>query len=73
MAFARFIDAALAGRAVGILGDGLQERDFTFVEDAVEGTLRAAERGRPGALYNIGGGTRTSLSAAISMLENLLD
>jgi nucleoside-diphosphate-sugar epimerase len=73
MAFARFIDAALAGRAIGILGDGLQERDFTFVEDAVEGTIRAAERGRPGALYNIGGGSRTSLRAAISMLETLLD
>lgn len=73
MAFARFIDAALAGRPVGILGDGLQERDFTFVEDAVEGTIRAAERGRPGAVYNIGGGTRTSLKAVVSMLEALLD
>jgi nucleoside-diphosphate-sugar epimerase len=73
MAFARFIDAALAGRAIGILGDGLQERDFTFVDDAIEGTIRAAERGRPGALYNIGGGIRTSLRAVISMLETLLD
>jgi nucleoside-diphosphate-sugar epimerase len=73
MAFARFIDAALAGRAIDVLGDGLQERDFTFVEDAVDGTMRAAERGRPGAVYNIGGGTRTSLRAVISMLETLLD
>jgi nucleoside-diphosphate-sugar epimerase len=73
MAFARFIDAALAGRPIGILGHGLQERDFTFVEDAVEGTILAAERGRRGAVYNIGGGTRTSLRAVISMLETLLD
>jgi UDP-glucuronate 4-epimerase len=73
MAFARFIDAARGGRPAGILGDGLQERDFTFVEDAVEGTMLAAERGRAGAVYNIGGGTRTSLKAAIAMLEALLD
>jgi nucleoside-diphosphate-sugar epimerase len=73
MAFARFIAAALSGRPLGILGDGLQERDFTFVEDAVEGTLLAAAHGRPGSVYNIGGGARTSLRAVISILETLVD
>src|SRR5690606_26213399 len=31
MAFARFIDAALSGRELAILGDGRQIRDFTYV------------------------------------------
>jgi UDP-glucuronate 4-epimerase len=72
MAFARFLSSALAGEPVRILGDGSQVRDFTFVDDVVEGTIAAARRGVPGAVYNIGGGTQVRLLDALTKIEELL-
>jgi nucleoside-diphosphate-sugar epimerase len=73
MAFARFIANALARKAVKILGDGSQVRDFTFVDDAVRGTIAAARNGHRGAVYNIGGGNQVGLLEAITRIERLLD
>jgi nucleoside-diphosphate-sugar epimerase len=73
MAFARFFASALAGRPVKILGDGSQVRDFTFVDDAVRGTIAAARDGRRGAVYNIGGGTQVELLEALAQIEQVLD
>jgi UDP-glucuronate 4-epimerase len=68
MAFARFIDAALTGAAAPLLGDGSQVRDFTFVGDAVEATVRAAHDGRPGTTYNVAGSRPARLSDALELL-----
>jgi nucleoside-diphosphate-sugar epimerase len=72
MAFARFLRAALAHVPVKVLGDGEQVRDFTFVDDVVEGTIAAARRGALGAVYNIGGGTQVRLLDALMKMEELL-
>ena len=45
MAFNRFISAGLDGEPIAVFGDGLQERDFTYVSDAVAATIAAGERG----------------------------
>jgi len=71
MAFAKFFGCALAGRPLPINGNGHQVRDFTFVDDVVAGTIAAAMSGRPGAVYNIGGGSPIELVAAIRMIEEL--
>ena len=68
MAFHRFIRAMLDGAPIHIFGDGEQTRDFTYVTDAVEATLAAAERGRPGMVYNVGGGARVTINDTIEML-----
>jgi nucleoside-diphosphate-sugar epimerase len=73
MAFSRFIRSAIAGWPLRVLGDGHQIRDFTYVDDVMLGTLLAAERGRPGAVYNIGGGTPVELLDVIGLLERLLE
>jgi nucleoside-diphosphate-sugar epimerase len=73
MAFHRFIRAGLRGDSVHIFGDGTQTRDFTYVEDTVEGTLRALEAGPPGEVLNLGGGSRVTLDEAISAIEETLD
>ena len=72
MAFSKFFACALAGEAVPVNGDGSQIRDFTFVDDVVAGTIAAAERGRPGAVYNIGGGCPVQLAEAIGMIAGLV-
>jgi len=58
MAFHRIINAALADQTVSIFGDGEQSRDFTYVSDAVAGTMAAGLNGRSGRVYNLGGGSR---------------
>jgi UDP-glucose 4-epimerase len=68
MAFHRFIRAALEGRPITLFGDGEQTRDFTFVEDAVAATIAAGDRGRPGAVYNIGGGSRVTINHVLDLI-----
>jgi len=68
MGFNRFIRAALAGQPIIVYGDGEQTRDFTFVGDAVEATIAAGMKGRPGAVYNIGGGSRVSVNHVLELL-----
>lgn len=72
MAFHRLISRALAREPFEVYGDGKQTRDFTFVADAVAGTLAASERGRPGATYNLGGGSRRSMTDVLETLGELL-
>jgi UDP-glucuronate 4-epimerase len=72
MAFSRFLRCALEGEPLPVNGDGHQIRDFTFVDDVVDGTIAAARRGRPGAVYNIGGGTPVELIAAIGLICELV-
>jgi UDP-glucose 4-epimerase len=50
-----FIDCALKNKAMPIHGDGLQTRSFTYIQDTIEGTLRALEREEAiGKVINIG-------------------
>jgi UDP-glucuronate 4-epimerase len=72
MAFTRFIDAAVAGREVEVFGDGLQSRDFTYVQDAVSATIGAGERGRPGEAYNVAGGAQATVLDVLRLLGDLV-
>jgi UDP-glucuronate 4-epimerase len=71
MAFTRFIRAALRGQGIEVYGDGLQERDFTFVADAVAATIAAGESGEPGTAYNIAGGNHATVVDVIETLGEL--
>jgi UDP-glucose 4-epimerase len=71
MAFHRFLRAAREGEAVRVYGDGEQTRDFTFVADAVAATRAAADSGRPGCVYNVGGGERVSVNAVLRLVEEI--
>ena len=71
MAFSTFFSRVLAGKPVPVNGDGRQVRDFTFVDDVVDGTLAAALHGRPGAVYNIGGGAPVRLLDALGLIGDL--
>ena len=71
MGFHKFLRAAIRGDAVPQYGNGRQTRDFTFVADAVSGTLAAAGRGIPGAVYNIGGGSRVELLDVFELIRRI--
>ena len=71
MAFHRFLTACRDGRPVSVYGDGEQTRDFTFVDDAVSATRRAGESGRPGCVYNVGGGDRVSVNEVLRRIAEV--
>jgi nucleoside-diphosphate-sugar epimerase len=71
MGFSRFLRAVSLGKAVQQFGDGRQTRDFTFVADAVAATVAAADRGTPGRVYNIGGGSRVELLAVFDLIRRV--
>jgi UDP-glucuronate 4-epimerase len=73
MAFARFIAAALDGGSVEIYGDGSQVRDFTYVDDAVDATMRAGSVDDPGeAIFNVGGGSQVTVRRVLEILGEIL-
>ncbi|HQU27341.1 MAG TPA: dTDP-glucose 4,6-dehydratase [Acidimicrobiales bacterium] len=55
-----FVTNLLEGRTVPLYGDGKNVRDWLHVDDHCRGLLAVLERGRPGEIYNIGGGTELS-------------
>lgn len=73
MAFHKFIRAFLGKQSAVLFGNGDQTRDFTYVSDAVEATFQAGFKpDLDGMVFNIGGGTRTSMNAVVTILEDLL-
>ena len=52
----RFVRKAVNGDTITIHGDGKQTRDFTFIEDAVDGTVRALSPNGRNETFNIGRG-----------------
>jgi nucleoside-diphosphate-sugar epimerase len=72
MAFTRFIRAATEEKEIEVFGDGLQSRDFTYVDDAVSATIAAGEKGRPGEAYNVAGGAQATVLEVIELLRELL-
>ena len=61
MAFHRFLKAARDGEPISVFGDGEQTRDFTFVADLIDVLQATVVSGRPGLVYNVGGGQRISV------------
>ena len=57
----KFISWALSGEPILVYGDGEQTRDFTYIDDAVEATLKVATV-MPGLVFNIGTGIETSIN-----------
>lgn len=56
-----FAERLLRGQPVTIFGDGEQTRDFVYVDDVVDGFVRAATKGG-GLVCNIGTGKETSVN-----------
>ena len=69
---AKFCTGMLAGKAPVIFGDGLQSRDFTFIENVVRANLLAAEApGVAGKVFNVAGGKSISLLDLVAELNRL--
>ena len=66
------INRACAGESVPVYGDGMQVRDWLYVEDHVDGLCAVLEHGSPGRTYNIGGNNEmTNLAVVKTILQQL--
>ncbi len=69
----KFIRDAEAGKTLQVHGDGHQTRDFTYVDDAVEGTLMALLSPRSeGMIFNMGTGSETSVLTLVHQIAELV-
>lgn len=70
-----FIAALRAGESPQIHGDGLQSRDFAFIDDVVQANMAAAEapaEAVSGRAFNIAGGLEQSLLEMLDILRDVI-
>jgi dTDP-glucose 4,6-dehydratase len=67
-----FTTNLLDGVPIPLYGDGLNERDWLFVDDHCAGVHLALHRGEPGEIYNIGAGNETPNRVLVDKLLGLL-
>ena len=74
MAIARFVEAIAVGRPIVLYGDGSVRRDFTYVDDIVQGVLAAADtpHAEGWRVYNLGESSTVSVSEVIHVIEKAL-
>jgi dTDP-glucose 4,6-dehydratase len=66
------ISNAIADQPLPIYGDGMQVRDWLYVDDHCRAILACIERGRPGEVYNIGGSRSLANVEVVRMMLALL-
>jgi dTDP-glucose 4,6-dehydratase len=67
------IHQALAGKPLPVYGDGLNVRDWLYVLDHCDALREVLARGRPGEVYNVGGGAEMKNIDLVRTLCALLD
>jgi UDP-glucuronate 4-epimerase len=67
--FTRLIDR---GEKISIYGDGSSRRDYTYIDDLIEGMLAVIHHNRGFEIYNLGESQTTSLKELIGLIEEAL-
>ena len=69
LAIRKFAERMQRGASIPVYGDGSSVRDFTFIDDLVEGLVRAIDRDQGFAILNFGGGRQVVLLDVVKLLE----
>lgn len=72
LAIRRFVENIVAGRPIPVYGDGRSGRDYTFVDDIVDGVVRALGRDHGFEIFNLGNSKPVLLETMIATLERVL-
>ncbi|MEK6843066.1 MAG: NAD-dependent epimerase/dehydratase family protein, partial [Candidatus Micrarchaeota archaeon] len=73
LAIAKFSNSILDGKFIEMFGDGKAMRDYTYISDAVEGTISALNKKFKFEVFNIGNSNPIPLHELISLLEKNLE
>lgn len=68
MAIHKFVAACFDGRPVPFYGDGTTRRDYTYIDDIVDGVVRSLDRCAGYEIYNLGESATTSLSELVEWI-----
>ena len=72
MALFKFTKNILEDREIEVYGYGKMERDFTYIDDVVDGTIKAIEKNYSWEIFNLGYGKPQKLTYFIELIENYL-
>jgi UDP-glucuronate 4-epimerase len=79
LAIHKFARLILAGKPITLFGDGSTSRDYTWIDDIIDGVVAAVDetgeqgRGAPGyRVYNLGGSRTTTLKRLVELLASAL-
>jgi UDP-glucuronate 4-epimerase len=72
MAYYSFAEAILQDRPITLFHKGQSERDFTYIDDVVQGTLAALDLSSGWALFNIGNSQPQPVSHLVDLLEQAI-
>lgn len=72
MAYFSFTKAIMEGTPIDIYNHGKMHRDFTYIDDIVQGTVAAIDLGAACELFNLGNHRSEPLSALITSIEDAL-
>jgi UDP-glucuronate 4-epimerase len=72
LAISKFTSSILAGKPIDRYGDGTTARDYTYVEDIIQGVLAAARYTEKSSfeIFNLGGSATTTLNELIALTED---
>jgi UDP-glucuronate 4-epimerase len=73
MAIRLFASRILRGETIAVFGDGKSARDYTYIDDIVDGMAASVARCSGYEIVNIGGSKTTSLMELVKMLSARLD
>ncbi|MEW6072319.1 MAG: NAD-dependent epimerase/dehydratase family protein [Planctomycetota bacterium] len=68
MAIHTFIRRILAGEPIPFFGDGTTRRDYTYIDDIVDGTIRALDRPAGYRIFNLGESETISLAELVAVI-----
>ena len=71
MAIRGFAEKILRGDEISVFGDGTTERDYTYVDDILQGVLAAIDRDESFEVYNLGESRTVPLNYLIELLEKI--
>ncbi len=72
MACYRFADKIAKGQPIEVFNHGQMKRDFTYIDDIIEGTLAAIDLGASYEIFNLGNHRSVELLHLIELLEQAL-
>ena len=72
LAIAKFIRMIDAGESIPVFGDGTSGRDYTFIDDIVQGVIASLDRVAGVEIINLGGDEPVTLSEMISTIEEVM-
>ena len=68
--FGVFLKQKISGKALTVVGDGNQSRDFVYATDVAKAFLAAAQTDKVGEIYNIGYGKPRKINELVKLLSN---